>query len=160
MAVIGNFPRGLVSLTGLRDMGEAPRELAQSIAPTIDVTEFLLLNRQTEKTSGTATAVGFVSGPTVPAGELWYLHAFSVICGPLAATERIRFTVGAIIDNEFFAFGAHSITANTTGDRASSFINRPIWVGPGVTLAVFVESYSSAGGIGLGINASVTKLRI
>lgn len=159
MATITQFPRGLVSLTGLRDMGEAPRELAAVIAPSIDVTQFLLLNRETVVVAGTATAIGFVQGPEVPAGELWYLHSFTTYCVPLIAGEKIRFTCGVLYQGGFTALGPHSANP-TSGERASATCFQSSWIGPGAKLAAFVEAYTSAGGIGLNLETTISRLRI
>lgn len=165
MAIITQFPRGLVSLTGLRDMGEAPRQLADVIAPSIDVTQFLLLNREAIYGSVSAAAIGsFVATGNphlVPAGELWYVHSWSVSATVFAGdTGRIAPQVNFL--------GQQIVNGRPSTDQAvlavntaiSCFTESPFWAGPGSELGCLVERWSGAAGLGLGMRAIISRLRI
>lgn len=161
MASITQFPRGLVSLTGLRDMGEAPRNLADTIAPTIDVTQFLLLNRETELLAANISGTGGALAFTVPPGELWYIHSLSATVSGLLATDRLQFSPGIFLSGLFFQLGETSPLFTNTGSRASCGIRNPVWAGPGTILGVWVNDYAStAGGHSTNYQAAVSKLRI
>jgi len=159
MAAITEFPRGLVSLTGLRDMGEAPKELAGTIAPTIDVTEFLLLNRETLSATPTTTGVTILTVFTVPAGELWYVHAYSGRNNALGAGDAIRFNVGITTQGFFVSLSDSSFTATIAGELGTSGVSRPFWAGPGTSLSILVERFAGVS-IGMNVAASISRLRI
>lgn len=88
MSLISGYPSGLLSLLDAQTQGKAPAELLQSIQPTIDMTTLFAISKQ----SGVGgfevapAAGGFIpmtggAGPnTVPAGELWFVSAFSILC--------------------------------------------------------------------------------
>jgi hypothetical protein len=165
MAQITQFPRGLVSLTGLRDMGEAPRDLSGVIAPTIDITQFLLLNRESIFGSVSVSAIGsaIVAGQVfkVPPGELWYIHAFSVgvtvFAGDTGRIATAFLDQGQVITN---GLPQQLATASAANQTLNVFQSMPGWIGPGVELACQVEAYSGAAGFGLGFRASISRLRV
>jgi hypothetical protein len=165
MAIITQFPRGLVSLTGLRDMGEAPRELADSIAPTIDITQFLLLNRESIFGTVSASAIGsYVATGNVhrvPPGELWYVHAFSVGVTVFAG-DTARIVTAFSDQGQVISSGLPNGLAAAAGANQSLHVRQdaPAWIGPGVELACIVEAYTGAAGLGLGLRASITRLKI
>jgi hypothetical protein len=165
MAQITQFPRGLVSLTGLRDMGEAPRDLAGVIAPTIDITQFLLLNRESIFGSVSVSSIGaaVVAGSVfkVPAGELWYVHAFSVsttvFAGDTGRVATAFIDQGQVILNGLPQQLAAAVAVNQS---IGSFQSSPGWIGPGVELACLVEAFTGVSGFGIGFRASISRLRI
>lgn len=158
MASITQLPRGLVSLTGLRDMGEAPRELSEIIAPSIDVTQFLLLNRETIFENFIISAVATVASPTIPPGELWYIHQWSVDAD-VNATNAISLCVGFFQGNRFFAAGVPSPIRSGTGDLVSAYMDGPKWLGPGVSLAFQVQHWAGPA-TNLRAQLSISRLRI
>jgi hypothetical protein len=95
MATIATPPRGMISLFGLRDMGAVPNDLSNVVVPTIDITEFALVNRETVGFGSVAVnAVGnwaLGSNATVPPGEMWYVHSFTLTNNTLGAGAAIRY---------------------------------------------------------------------
>lgn len=156
MAAITQFPRGLVALTGLRDMGEAPRELAEAIAPTIDVTQFLLLNRETIAGNFFPGAVGIIASPTVPAGELWYIHQHSAY-GINGAGAAIRISLGIDFQGEWAVTSRPGSAA--ANEWATTTLERPMWLGPGTSLGVAIEAITGAA-TNLRTSVTFTRLRI
>jgi len=157
---ITNIPQGFLSLLGLRDMGQVPRFVDPTIAPGIDVTQFLLLNReeiQATTALSTITSVGTTT-TTVPAGELWYVHAQTVASTTLAAAETIQVQPGYIWGNVFFANG-DSVRA-TAGHRASSACWSGYWSPPGSQIGIRINEITTAGSINCFINLNLTRLRI
>lgn len=158
-----NNPKGLVSLLGLRDMGGVPRALLGDLQAGVDITQFLLLDREVLGVAGGVT-VSAVSGGiafTVPAGELWYIHEYGIRAGPIAAGERISLTTmtqpigggGAIVNGTIG-------TASNTGSVAACHIRDSFWLNPGGTLAYQVLDIATAGSIALNPTCLITRLRI
>ena len=91
---ISNNPAGLISLLGLNDLGAVPRLLETSIQCGIDVTELLLIRREsvihTEAFPAVTNRIMF----RVPPGELWYIHSYGARSDSLAAGDRFAMGMG------------------------------------------------------------------
>jgi hypothetical protein len=77
---VNRNPAGAVELLNLNLQGEFPRQLTDTIVPTIDVTPFYyngLLMRNANG-SGALTALGQSLGITIPEGETWALKNISI----------------------------------------------------------------------------------
>jgi len=158
-----NTPKGLVSLLGLRDMGGVPRALLGDLQAGVDITQFLLLDREVLSVlpSPTASAVSGGIAFTVPAGELWYIHEYGIRAGPIAAGERISLTTmtqpvnggGAIVNGTVGS-------ATNTGEVAACHIRNSFWLNPGGTLAYQILDIATAGSIGLNPTCLISRLRI
>lgn len=158
---ITNVPRGLLSLLGLRDFGATPRFCEETIAPGIDVTQFLLLNRESiasplinvsTLTSATSTET------TVPPGELWYVHWQTVQSSGLAAGETIGLQPGYQWQGIFFATG--DTVRATAGHRASVAAWEGYWAPAGSEIGLRTNEITTTGSIGCAIGLNITRLRI
>jgi len=158
-----NNPKGLVSLLGLRDMGGVPRSLLGDLQAGVDITQFLLLDREVlgVAPAPTVSAVGGGIAFTVPAGELWYIHEYGIRSAGMLAGERISFTTmtqpiggGAAIVN--------GTTGNATnvGEVAACHIRDSFWLNPGGTLAYQILDIATAGSITLNPTCLISRLRI
>lgn len=155
---ITNIPQGFVSLLGLRDMGGVPREVVSTIAPGIDITQFLLLNRETVSENLASGAVlTSVLGFTVPPGELWYVHAFSVMSSVLGAGDSIGFALGSVNGSTNVTI-SDTVRSATTGHRVTTFA-RDYWAPPGAGFSCRLTEISGAG-VTLQFHAQITRLRI
>ena len=119
-------------------MGDAPRNLADQIVPTIDVTEFYLLNRETLADTTSEATVGTRGRWLVPPGELWYVHSWAAYSTILVAGNTFRMSMGFGLNNVYFPGGAHSVTGGP-GEVVSCFLKDPIWIGPGTFAAYLIE---------------------
>jgi hypothetical protein len=161
MAGISNLPRGLISLTGLNDLGQVPKDLSETLAGTIDITQFLLLNREVVSNNITITGTGSALALIVPAGELWYVHSFTALGPAIAAGDRFRLSVGIALFGNYFQQSESSPLINTVNDRIGVAFRMPVWVGPGTALATFTEAYTSGGGgFSTACCAAITRLRV
>jgi hypothetical protein len=163
---ITNPPKGLVSLLGLRDLGGVPRVLLGDMQAGVDVTQFLLVDRECIFMSPNpqVSAVGAAAAFTVPAGELWYVHEFGIRSAPLLAGERIQMTTlattlsatggGASCPNGTIG------TATNVGARTACHIRQSFWLNPGSTLTWQVLDIATAGTIEISPIAIITRLRV
>ena len=85
MGNVTQYPTGLLDLLRVRDRGQMPADLETAVQGGIDLTQFYLNNAQINVVDQIAApaAVGFNSLNdagllTVPAGEVWFVHSFSV----------------------------------------------------------------------------------
>lgn len=156
---ITNVPQGLLSLLGLRDFGAVPRFMPDSVQAGIDVTQFLLLNRET--VSGTLTFNALTSdspaATVVPPGELWYVHAAQAQSAALAVGETIQLVIG-------FTTGPASIAQSdpqraTAGNRCAAWLS-DYWLPAGGSIAARTMEITTAATITVTVTAWVTKLRI
>ena len=93
MAKITRSPVGLLDFFGLKNDGRNPAELANVVAPIIDLREFYLADRwqYTSESGLTATGTNNVAcALSVPVGEIWYVKEFGVSSGALGAGVQLR----------------------------------------------------------------------
>lgn len=156
---ITNIPQGLLSLLGLRDMGGVPRFVPDQIVPGIDVTQFLLLNRETVQGTVTFNSLSSDSpaATVVPAGELWYVHSAQAQSAVLAAGETIQLVCG-------LGTGAASIAQSdpqraTAGHRCAAWLSG-YWLPPGGSVVARTMEITTAGSITVTVTGWITRLRI
>jgi hypothetical protein len=162
-AIISNPPRGLYSLLGLRDMGDVPRLVADQCATVTDITQFLLLNRETIFSTPIATggAPGWrgVGTLRVPAGELWYIHELGLESGVLGAGVAGRVCLG-YAENDGAPVAVSEAQAAAAGEAIA--IGRtidPFWAVPGATFPFFVKA-NTGGSFNCTLTLLFTRLRI
>lgn len=163
---ITNPPKGLVSLLGLRDLGGVPRALLGDMQAGIDVTQFLLVDRECifMNPNPTPAAVGAGVAFTVPAGELWYVHDFGIRSAALLAGERIQITT--LVTTLSSTGGGSSCpngtigTSSNVGSRTSCHIRESFWLNPGSSLTWQVLDIATAGTIELTPVAIISRLRV
>lgn len=160
MAVIGKFPKGLVGLTELRDMGESPRELAQIIAPTIDVTQFLLTDREVVTDSNTIAGAGSTVMPNlqVPKGELWRVHGASMTSAGSGGSPAYKGTIFYREQNVTIALAPAISTLATEGSIVSSPPGQMFWAVPGAEFGFLCTAFSANFTVSAGI--IITRIRI
>lgn len=148
MSRLSGFPTGLLSLLGSQNFGEAPNELGDVIAPTVDIGELFALTRQeaifvsyATPTTGNNNGAGLI----VPPGEIWRVMAGGAFAAPGAGVT--------------FQFGPHVIVGNTTplapfvAAVASQIRVNPIpfggfWIGAGSELGVYLSDVVGVPGAG------------
>lgn len=161
MAILSNPPRGLVSLTGLRDMGDVPRDLVPQVMSSIDITDLLLLNRETLDGSGIfITAQGSLDlGPefTVPPGELWYIHDYSVLIDCNAGSTTTVYPFYQETNSTGVSVGLPvTVPASTRGFVRDA--DQARWAVPGAALRLYVAAFTGAPSCAGA--AIITRLRI
>lgn len=160
MAQIDKPPRGLYSMLGLRDMGAVPQDLSAQVVATVDMSQFLLLDRELVSSIGLVSVNALTSAAliTVPARELWYVHNFCAFTDTLAAGETIKVTPGFFQDGFYVAAGRPDNA--TAGSRAETYIEENFFLPPGGQLAIRVNQITTAGAIGVNGTGIITRLRI
>lgn len=80
MSQITRVPLGLQDLLGSKNFGDNPSELAQVVAPVLDVSKFLSIERRRWWTDGVVrvAANSQFAAVRIPDGELWLIEAFSL----------------------------------------------------------------------------------
>lgn len=161
MTTIIRRPQGLVSLLELRDMGAVPRDIIPTVQAGIDLTQFFLVDRESDAGSHSFAAVGNHQFFTVPAGELWFIHAFGARSDALTAGQRIGIGCGiqAIAGSNFVPIGEVS-RGTQTGERAMCSASNPgFWMNPGSTLMIQVTDLA-AGPVVVTSTVVFSRLRV
>ena len=161
-ATVGKLPRGLVALLSLRDSGEAPRLLADTIVGTVQMQELFLLQDREVSTGPTnaAPAVGanfFTPSVVVPAGQLWYVWEYFVASSP-GAGAAIDMAAAAVLDglSLMMPLGDYASAAATQNVRCRA--DHPFWAGPGTEFGFTVRSVTLAPSVAVGL--IFTRIRI
>lgn len=139
-------------------MGAVPSEVSAQVVTTVDVTQLLLLNRESISGTGSFASINSIGLlGAVPVGELWYVHAFGVSTAVLAAGETIKLTAGYIQQADYIA-GSLPDTA-VAGARAEVYIEENFWLGPGGQLGARTNQITTGGTIAVQGNAIISRLR-
>lgn len=75
---LAGFPTGLLDLVGSQNFGIAPKELLETVSPTVDMLELYSLTKQSGRISilsAPANGNNAGQGLVVPAGEVWRIVA-------------------------------------------------------------------------------------
>lgn len=158
MTPISNVPQGLISLLGLRDMGAVPRQVPETLSASFDVIPLLLLNREVQGGQALFSTINSVPLITVPAGELWYVHAFGISSGTLLAGETITICPGFIQEASFIEVGP--CESAVAGARAGTGAYTSMWLPPGSQLAARTNQITTGASITVLGRALVSRLRI
>ena len=132
---ITNLPKGLNSLLALKQGGRGPQVLADTVAPTIDLTQPYLLNLREYVSMGQQTlpVVGtndYATRVAVPAGQLWYVWAYLISASP-GAGEACDFAPAVAFDGNPLSVPLTPYVAGTAGQDARAATLTPFWAGPG-----------------------------
>lgn len=161
MAQITLQPAGLIAALGLRDMGGTPAELANVVAPTVEVLDLYLGGRrETIQTTGIAAVVGANLFPTgiVPPAELWYVWTYTV-AATAGAAAAIDFAAAINVDGQFtHPLSDYVIVNATENGRPGSQFGRPFVLFPGSNLGFLARQV--VGAVTVQGAALITRLRV
>lgn len=172
------IPTGLMGLLQLKQTGKMPGWLAQSVQPTIDLSDWYLQARREDEQSlfgGTPTTVPLVTGntqlrqfnaaaiPVVPQNQLWWVEHYSVFGSTNAAADVMSF--GPAIANaggssfQLVGLPYIDLAAGTRTRSFCTYASRGFWAGPGDQFWIMVFDIASAG-ITMQCRLRVTRLPI
>jgi len=109
-------PRGFLNLLGIRNMGQNPTVLPDTVDPTIDITQWYLLNQRLW-VSNTGGGIAIPGGSqylavvpadalTPPANTMWYVHgAMLNLFGNTATNADVTMSLSLVSSN-----AAHRLT--------------------------------------------------
>lgn len=155
---ISNRPLGFNSFFGLNDLGAVPKEVAQSVAPVIDMTEFFAVNKETLSVAVNAAGVGSISVFAVPQGQLWRIDGVSVEGSPLGAGQRIAAAIRCAFPAPLVLSGVGR--ADQLGEVLSVHCDCPYWIPAGSVIDVNVTDYAGGGLVTLTAIVRITRLRM
>jgi len=163
-SLINRVPPGLLSLLGIKALGQNPSVLGDLLQAHLDVTS-LYLNAFADVTANTTTAFNSpgIQGPsgfTVPPGEMWVVTRAAGYTGanlPAATTVRCRMSVYDTVSQRLQYVGPS--TTATTGERLSCALDGPVVLTSGEAVQVYCESFTGTG-IAMTVAAKVAKLTV
>lgn len=149
MRVISNYPSGFLSLLGMQNFGDTPKQLADQVAPVVDLLELYGANLTTA-IAGINTSVlgaGFEeTAVVVPNGETW---------GLLTMAAAVSCEAGVVMDfcpavtlpvlSTYRAFLANFVQcpASTTKSNVAILPSR-LWLPSGTKLGVYCQNITGA----------------
>lgn len=166
---IQRYPRGLLDLLGSKSNGQNPVQLAQVVAPVIDVSALYQFDlvEQRAATTNAANLPGAwgVTGSnlTVPAGELWLVHNLSLAANTnLVAGESYQVR-GAIYRAQWsqWQLSDQSVSCADAGSRPALGwqFHRPEIMRPGDSVGIYVVQVTAASEQ-FTVNCYLTRLSI
>ena len=168
MGRINTNPLGLLDLLQSKTDGVNPSDLAESVAPTLDMTPFYISEKMGHAFSVVSTAtIGNQSEISVPAGEVFSLFAVDINFVANAINNFVSLEVEIqSIPKASSTLNAVAILATgvldgpLVGDRATAAVvfNTPIFMPPGSKLTTTVLSRS--GSFNVSTNIGVYRLLI
>lgn len=168
MGRVNTNPLGLLDLLQSKTDGINPSDLAESVAPVLDITQFYLSERMGIEFAVVSTAsIGNQSAIEVTAGEVWALFAVDVnfignIINALASLEvevqGVPKAASAL--SAFGIFATGDVTTAAVGDRATraAVFDRPIFLPPGSQVITTVLARS--GSFNVSTNIGMYRLQI
>jgi hypothetical protein len=161
MGIVNRYAKGLLTVLDSQTQGDTPSSMGDVIAPTMDVSEFLLASKGSVQlqTQNIFIGLGQVVEAPVPAGEQWWVRSVHL--------EVI--TRDAVVGNWVFALFAAlpgiqvPLTSSFTMAMAAVFatsrtifqdFNRPFVMKTGDALATSCQAVTGAPV--LGVNAILT----
>jgi hypothetical protein len=103
---IARRPDGLLDLLLTQQQGENPKELADTVQPTLDLTKFYGAQRLTlDAVVFSVTAVGATATIEVPQGESWLVHQTSFRAPFNAVSQVARIGLGVIFGSQLLDLG-------------------------------------------------------
>lgn len=163
---IGTIPQGLLSLLALKQTGQNPNDLLNTLQPSIDLTSFLLQRLVVDTpgffngttpltanlTSGQHGNNAFVPNAQVPQNECWWIEWCGIVISgnTVAAADTVSGGLG-IISTLGTTVMVTPVTADVVTARARTWITnpnpRPFFVGPGSVFTFVTDDILSVGGM-------------
>lgn len=170
-AVISKLPLGLLGFFGIKNGGQYPQTIAEVIAPTLEMDGMLAANYRELIAVSPIAALGFVTAnigasglpAVVPASELWWVQAVSVLAftgagDSFTGTIELRNTQSGSASQWHRALsspitqGANLSTLHP-GTHVDGF-----WASPGDTFGIWYAAATNASGTAqMSINLSLTR---
>lgn len=157
MSRLAGFPTGLLSLLQSQSFGEAPKEMADAIAPTVELAELYLLTQQVAAIGSVALPANGVNvALTVPQGEVWRVAYGGAFCLTGAGTTcDITPIVG--VDGGTVPLG-NTISLAASQMRFMPSLMGPMWLKAGQTLGAHINLLVGAN-ISVSVSYAVSRLR-
>lgn len=163
---INTLPLGLLDVLGIRSGGEYPRFLTQQLDAGIDLLRLYLAAREESfvPAAFTVAATGFqpIAGLTVPSGEYWWIHSYTVrlltgAAEAISASLAWRFDVNSALPAFIGVSDLLTLGASISGTLNAEH-QMPLIASPGSIGLLAVESITGTidGSCGL----RITRLRI
>lgn len=164
-SLINRVPPGLLSLLGIKALGQNPSVLGDLLQAHLDVTS-LYLNAFADVTAATTTAFSSpgIQGPsgfTVPPGEMWVVtRACAYTSSALAAATaaRVRMAVYDTVQQRLQLVG--EAASGIAGERMSCALDGPIVLTSGEAVQVYCEAFTAGTGFAMTVAAKIAKLTV
>jgi hypothetical protein len=164
-SLINRVPPGLLSLLGIKAVGQNPTLLGDALTGFIDLTPLYTAGfaeiASAATSSVSSTGVSVIPQNLVPAGELWVVTRAAMFASAnLAATTtyRLRLAVWDSIASRVVDCGP-SVSA-AAGERPATYIDGPFVMSPGEQIALICESVTLGTAQGFTISCKFSRLSI
>lgn len=135
---INRVPAGLLGFLGIKNGGEAPKQLSNVLLPTWDTTQ-LYFNSNAEQRADVLAIAGLGSQAffTVPNGESWIVLQSSAATGTLGAGVTIELQLQTTDSAGLVTIATCPMSgARTAGQRCAVNQPSPVYLGPGATWGI------------------------
>lgn len=156
-AVISKLPLGLLGFFGIKNGGQYPQTLGDTILPTLDMAPVLAANYRELVFVAPIAALGFVTANlnggalpgAVPAGELWFVQAASVFAftgvgDSFTGTLEVRNSTTGLASAWHRALSSPITLAASTTQLHPGISG--VWLSPGDTIGFWYSASTNASG--------------
>lgn len=166
------YPPGLLGFLQIKNRGENPSLLPDTIQSVMDLTEWMfqaraedyqpdIAHQRTLTTNQNSLRAFTPNDITVPKGEWWWVHSFSIVAPVSTAGDSVNFACG--ISTTSIGANEHIVSDYQVGtapnDACGVTANR-FFVPPGTIFGVRPKSITSPGGITFTGYLRITRLPI
>ncbi len=165
---IGVYPLGLLGFLNIKNVGQYPKVLPDTVQCTLDTFDWLMQTQsiwnyqqsQLARTSGQDGFALFTTNPiSVPQNEWWFVENFTAYSA-LGAGDSISLAPMYQMQNAL-SFHRTGEADNAAGpDGACAAFAENFWLPPGAGLGIFVRGVTTAGSIQINGSIRYTPLPI
>lgn len=165
--LINRVPPGLLSLLGIKSLGQNPSLLADQVAPILELGNFYLgaSSQIVGTTTGTVNATGIWAVAAIQPNPGELIICSSLFCSTaanLAAATTIRFVPVVFNVQSGLPISSPSarLASGTAGERPSSGWEQAVVIAPGQCAGIWVDSITLGTAPDIRVDARVTRLAI
>ena len=170
MGRINTVPGGFQSLLGSTNFGDNPSNMAEVVAPTLDMFAFLAQHKvYFGRTSNSTAAPAVVTTLTVPDNEIWGVIQAHASCNTNGVGDDVQFDIRLryapnipVVDPNFQVAESDFVTSTIVSQpiRLIWKPNQIFWVQPGTSIAISANTYNAAGAASFPLKVMYYKLNV
>jgi len=161
MGIVNRYAKGLLSILDSQTQGDTPSSMGDVIAPTFDISQYLLASKgyELKQTTSVFIALGQQVEAPVPAGEMWWLRSVHLEVTQreaIGTTWRFAIYLTTPLGQWPLADSGANITMGAIGNTMwiHQFFDTPLVMKTGDAMAT---TCGHVGGVPiLGVNAMLT----
>jgi len=154
---INRVPQGLLGFLGIKNGGQYPSALSNTLAPTFDLGEcYANTNREYQTASIAVNALGQTNFHTAPIGQYWWVQHASLFTATIGAGAAYAGVLCMIDASGLVTTMLSTVTPAAGPGAVYTSQARDFWLLPGESLGVYTTGLT-LGPINTGVSLSFAR---